>query len=78
MAAIGMLCALQLDASASDRFSIRRADAAVVDRSADARFAVRTVAEFRSSPADPPRFTLKSTNATCAPSPDPLFSNSFE
>lgn len=77
-AAISIFWAIGIDASEPDRFSIRRADAAVVERSADSRFAVDAVAELRLAQANPPRFTLKSTTATCSPLPDALFQNGFE
>lgn len=75
---IGILCALGVNASAPDRFSVREVDASVADRSADARFAIHAMAELRIRPANPPRFALKSTTATCAPLPDAVFQNGFE
>jgi hypothetical protein len=78
LTALGIFCALHVDASEPDRFSVRRTDAVVIDRSSDARFAVHAMAELRLAPSNPPRFTLKSTAATCAPLPDALFRDGFE
>ena len=75
---ITLLWAVGADASEHSRFSVRGADATVVDRSADARFAIHASVEIRKRPANPPRFALKSTTATCAPLPDALFQNGFE
>ena len=75
---ITLLWAAGTDASEHRRFLVRGAGAIVVDRSVDARFAIHASAEIRKHPANPPRFALKSTAATCAPLPDALFQNGFE
>lgn len=64
--------------AAQERFRIERAQATRVTTSEDGRFVVQAQAQVLIPATNPPRFALKSTSATCAPLPDPLFENGFE
>lgn len=77
---IGLLATTLLHASdaVGDRFALRAPNARAANVSKDIRFSAQASAEIRRPAADAPRFTLKSTAATCAPLPDPLFQNGFE
>jgi hypothetical protein len=68
------------DAESADmaRFRLERPQATPAVQSDNARFVVHAQATLLKPQAIPPRFTLKSALADCAPLPDPLFANGFE